>query len=280
MSSAEAEIYFAASATSDAVLMYHCIKFAVGEDTKVEVHLSTDNSAGRSFFGRTGVGRIRHISLMVLWVQSKIKEGLMSVGKVATKDNVSDLGTKRLSRDRMEYFMFLCKVYNMAESQMVGRSLAERLDEQKAMKVEIKMFKQVGMNALNLGAAMDSKAMVAIAPKSSFQMHELYKLLIACSCTFVLMLLGFLWLTAYHGSLLQQRLHRLRVDANLRKVLELLRGAMGHSNCEGAEEERMTEDPVVNPAADDDESSVELECEGDRYARYQNSSLQEVSDDE
>eukprot|EP00435_Cladocopium_sp_Y103_P054266 s88_g17.t1 len=42
----------------------------------------------------------------------------------------------------------------------------------------------------------------------------------------------------------------------------------------------MTEDPVLNPTADDDESSVELECERDRYARYQQSCLEEVSDDE
>ena len=58
----------------------------------------------------------------------------------------------------------------MAESQMVGSRLAERLDEQNAMKVGIKMFKQVGMssststslmlvvllNALSLGVAMGS----------------------------------------------------------------------------------------------------------------------------
>ena len=37
MSSAEAEIYSATSATSDAVLMFHRIKFAVGEGTTIEV---------------------------------------------------------------------------------------------------------------------------------------------------------------------------------------------------------------------------------------------------
>ena len=103
MSSAEAEIYSATSATSDAVLMFHCIKFAVGEGTTIEVRLAMDNSAGRSFFGRIGVGRIRHISLRVLWVQAKVKEGFMQVGKVSTKDNVSDLGTKRLRQNGIPY---------------------------------------------------------------------------------------------------------------------------------------------------------------------------------
>ena len=113
---------------------------------------------------------------------------------------------------------------------------------------------------------------------NGFEGHELYKLLVACACTFVCMLLGFLWVTAHHGSQLQQRLHRLRVDFNLRKVLEILKNACRKNSCEGGEEEQKTEDPVVNP--DEGESSDEPECERDRYARYQQSSLEEVSDDE
>ena len=216
----------------------------------------------------------------------------MQLGKVS-KDNVSDLGTKRLSRDRMEYLMFLCKVYNMAESQMVGSSLADKIEEQNAMRVGIKMFKQVGMssatskslmrvvllNALRLGVAMDPKTMGSSSlPSNGFEVHELYKLLVACACTFLLMLLGLLWVTVHHGSQLQQRLHRLRVDFNLKKVLHILKNGRRKSNGEGGEEEQRAEDPVVNP--DKCEPSDEPECERDRYARYQQSSLEEISDDE
>ena len=62
----------------------------------------------------------------------------MTVGKVGTKDNVSDLGTKRLTRDRVEYLMYLCKVYNMADSQFVGSSFAERMEEQQVLRIGIK----------------------------------------------------------------------------------------------------------------------------------------------
>ena len=86
----------------------------------------------------------------------------------------------------MEYLMFLCKVYNMAESQMVGSSLADKIEEQNAMRVGIKMFKQVGMssdtskslmrvvllNALSLGVAMDSKTMGSSSlPSNGFEVH-------------------------------------------------------------------------------------------------------------
>ena len=52
---------------------------------------------------------------------------------------------------------------------------------------------------------------------------------------------------------------------------------MKKNESEGAEEERRTEDPLVNA---DETSSEEPERERDRYARYQQSSLEEVSDDE
>ena len=74
LSPAEAEIYASASATSDAVLMFHCLRFALGNDVEIRVHLAMDTSAARSFLSRVGVGRIRHISLRILWIQMKIKE--------------------------------------------------------------------------------------------------------------------------------------------------------------------------------------------------------------
>ena len=58
LSSAETEIYAAASATSVAILMYHCLRFALGNNVEVRVHLSMDNSAARSCLCRVGVGQI------------------------------------------------------------------------------------------------------------------------------------------------------------------------------------------------------------------------------
>ena len=64
LSSAEAEIYAATSACC--VLLEHCLCFIVGGSDKVVTFIKMDNSAGRSFLLRSGVGRIRHISVHVL----------------------------------------------------------------------------------------------------------------------------------------------------------------------------------------------------------------------
>eukprot|EP00435_Cladocopium_sp_Y103_P029261 s2759_g7.t1 len=193
----------------------------------------------------------------------------------------------------MEYLMFLCKVCNMEESQLVGSSLAEKVEEQQAMRVRVKMFKQVGMssstakslmrvvllNALSICVAMDSNMndskMVCFEHAIPYEMAGVFKLTLAFALTFFFMMMRFLCLTANHGAELQQRLRKFQIDCNLKKALEILRGAMGNRAFEIAEEESKTEDPVVSPS-----SSVEMETERDRCARYQQSSLEEVSDDE
>ena len=154
LSSCEAEVYAGTSATNDAVLMYHCICFCVGPNETVKVKLTLDNAAGRSFFHRSGVGRIRHISLRVLWMQQKVREKFLSVGPVSTKHNPSDLGTKRLNRDRMLYLMFLCKVYDLSTSQYVGSEVNDRLEQETVTRKGIKLFTLAGMNNHDAKALM------------------------------------------------------------------------------------------------------------------------------
>lgn len=220
----------------------------------MRVHFAMRNAAGRSFFHRSGVGRVRHISLRVLWIQTKVKEGLLTVGKVTTKDNVSDLGTKRWSRDRMEYLMFLCKGYRMSEPNLIG-----------TMKAGVKMLKKFGMNvstskglmqilllnALNLGVAMDSRANGSLSPGG---MSGFYKLILAFLCA-LCMVVGFMWITAKFGAELQQRLQKMKVDCYLTKILQILRAASGSLHAaehEGGESVVPTADPAVQSESDDE----------------------------
>ena len=159
LSSCEAEVYAGTSATNDAVLMYHCICFCVGPNETVKVKLALDNAAGRNFFHRPGVGRSRHISLRVLWMQQKVREKLLSVGPVSTKHNPSDLGTKRLNRDRMLYLMFLCSVYDLSTSQYVGSEVNDRLEQETVRRKGIK-------------ATLDGMRCLAFGEQISQSMHE------------------------------------------------------------------------------------------------------------
>ena len=73
------------------------------------------------------------ISVRVLWLQREVKLGMVVPSTVSTRDNTADLGTKRLSRDRMRYLMNLCKVYDLSQSENVGKDVLEKLHQSEAM---------------------------------------------------------------------------------------------------------------------------------------------------
>ena len=49
----------------------------------------TDNSAARQLVARQGVGRIRHLSGKILWIQDAVLAGEVQVGQVPTMVNFS-----------------------------------------------------------------------------------------------------------------------------------------------------------------------------------------------
>eukprot|EP00975_Prorocentrum_lima_P021809 4595112-Prorocentrum_lima.AAC.1 len=59
--------------------------------------LGCDASAARRAMHRRGVGRMRHMQVKTLWVQEMVQKGRLLVAKVATSENVADVGTKPLA---------------------------------------------------------------------------------------------------------------------------------------------------------------------------------------
>ena len=148
LSSAEAEIYAGVSACCDGKLMQACIQFLPEDGVKVEFTLNLDNSAAKAFFFRSGVGRIRHISVRVLWLQREV------VATDSTRDNTADLGTKRLSRDRMRCLMNLCKVYDLSQSEYVGKDVLEKVHQSEAMSEGIKLLRNNGIKSNSAKSVM------------------------------------------------------------------------------------------------------------------------------
>lgn len=66
------------------------------------MELHVDNSAVRAVIAREGVGRVKHLSTEALWMQQAVRAGIVSVHRVASDDNPADLGTKSLSRLRLD----------------------------------------------------------------------------------------------------------------------------------------------------------------------------------
>ena len=99
LSSAESELHSMVSGCSDAIFIKRCLEFLSG--SKVTHQQWTDNSAARMLVQRQGVGRIRHLSGKILWIQSLVLQDEVTVGQIPTAWNYSDVGTKPLARNRL-----------------------------------------------------------------------------------------------------------------------------------------------------------------------------------
>ena len=60
----------------------------------VGISLSTDATAAIGIVHRQGLGRVRHLACADLWVQQRIMNRELQVGKVGTRSNCADLMTK------------------------------------------------------------------------------------------------------------------------------------------------------------------------------------------
>ena len=123
LSSGEAEVYASSSAACDAVLLARILNFITGCEVLI-LHL-LDSSAARGILRRQGVGRIRHLSCRILWLQQLIKDRrdfcakdsdatlpIMAheVSAVSGLKNIADLGTKRLGKKRLIELMSFCNL--------------------------------------------------------------------------------------------------------------------------------------------------------------------------
>ena len=61
-----------------------------------------DASAGISIGSRRGLGRVKHIDTMFLWVQQVVTQGRVRLGKKGTDEMLADILTKPVNEKIME----------------------------------------------------------------------------------------------------------------------------------------------------------------------------------
>ena len=100
---------------------------------------------------RSGVGRIRHLSVKILWLQQQVEKKMVSVAAVTTGANIADLGTKRLPCHTMRKLMYMVGVYNGSEK--VGAQEIEEGQQKKLIK-GVKRMTAAGARASTLQLAL------------------------------------------------------------------------------------------------------------------------------
>lgn len=102
LSSGEAEYYAMTVLAGHGLFaknILECLKI------KVMLVLKGDPSAARGIASRQGVGKLRHMQCRFLWLQDEVMERRVQLGVEKSEENVADIGTKALEKDKLSYLM-------------------------------------------------------------------------------------------------------------------------------------------------------------------------------
>ena len=71
---------------------------------QLPVHVYTDSSSARLMAYKRSPGRMKHIELRQLWLQEQVRSKMFEIEKIPTEQNLADVLTKPLSKERLKYF--------------------------------------------------------------------------------------------------------------------------------------------------------------------------------
>ena len=148
LSSAESELYAAASCLAEMIQVGCLVKYLVGDtmdfsqkEQRVRLKLYSDSSSARSIVQRLGQGRLKHIDLRYLWIQEMVKRKVVSVHRVGTIYNISDLNAKKLSINRRRFLMSLLPMaLGGSDGQIELITPEEQIDKKQVLRVVLAML--------------------------------------------------------------------------------------------------------------------------------------------
>ena len=71
----------------------------------LDLRVFTDATTGKSLVTRRGLGKVRHIAVNELWLQSHVQAKTITIVKIKNKFNPSDILTKHLTRAEIQMTM-------------------------------------------------------------------------------------------------------------------------------------------------------------------------------
>ena len=164
LSSCESELHSLVSCSCDGIFVRACIEFALNCQIKHIVY--TDNSAARQLACRQGTGRVRHLSGKVLWIQQKTQDGSIELRQVGTLDNISDIGTKCLSKQRLYLLMHESGLVYVPSFEAVGQEEFQRHNARVGTKTQMKKIARAIFN-MSLAMGLEPSGTVVAAQSCS-----------------------------------------------------------------------------------------------------------------
>ena len=171
LSSCEAEFLAAAGGAAEALQVKDLWIFVSRREVMIKA--ITDSSSCRAFTERLGVGRLKHIDIKYSWMQLEVKKETLVMESIPTLMNVSDLGTKKLSRQRREFPMYLIgimemnaegkeEIFTRVGEETFSRELEKRMLAKKMKEVKKEMVQMVVLDHGSSGAKIPTNVVRAV----------------------------------------------------------------------------------------------------------------------
>ena len=110
LSSCEAELVASTRVIAEALYLKQILETLTPD--KVEIIARLDSSSARSSMSKSGVSRVRHLDVRLLWVQQLVHEKKVLLRAIGTKENAAGLGTKPLRSERIRHLLGLMRFFN------------------------------------------------------------------------------------------------------------------------------------------------------------------------
>ena len=93
LSSGEAEYYAAVKGCAEGLaIQSYCRDLGI----ETSVRISTDSTACKGICARSGLGKVKHLDVQLLWLQDAVRRGKVEMVKIRGDRNPADLMTKHL----------------------------------------------------------------------------------------------------------------------------------------------------------------------------------------
>eukprot|EP00973_Karenia_brevis_P089429 12397718-Karenia_brevis.AAC.1 len=102
LSSGEAELYALTKAASQTLGI---MTMAKDFGDMLEAEIKCDANATLAMVHRSGLGKVRHVEVQYLWIQSYVADKKFALKKVAGADNAADLLTKHVPQELMHHHL-------------------------------------------------------------------------------------------------------------------------------------------------------------------------------
>ena len=109
LSSGESEIMSLSETLKESMLIKYNLCFCGMGDLPLILH--TDASVARQFAHRLGVGKMKHLDIRLMWVQTEMKKGTFTLRKIPRENNPSDSLTHSPSTSELGKFLPMMGVF-------------------------------------------------------------------------------------------------------------------------------------------------------------------------